>query len=231
MGFQTSGAAQEYFPVKAEMVLQVPDSVPLDHAALIEPISVAVHALSRFGRMNGLNLLVLGAGTIGNLVAQVAVASGAKRVMLTDISVYKLETARQCGLTHMVNPAQEDLSKAILKIFSSDKADLILECVGGQDIINQAIANARKGSTIIVVGVFGDKPRVDLGLVQDRELNLIGTLMYQRDDYARVIELVLNGKLHLDEMVTHRFAFKDYLEAYKTIESCRGKYIKVMLDL
>jgi L-iditol 2-dehydrogenase len=231
MGFQTSGAAQEYFPVKAEMVLKLPETVSLDHAALVEPISVAVHALSRYGNVAGLNVLVLGAGTIGNLVAQVAVASSAKRVMITDVSPYKLDKARQCGLEHVVNSAQEDLGQAILNTFGVDKADLILECVGVQETITQAVANARKGSSIIVVGVFGEKPQVDLGLLQDRELSLIGTLMYQKKDYERAIELVTNGKLHLDQMVTHRFPFEDYLHAYQAIESSGGKYMKVMIDL
>jgi L-iditol 2-dehydrogenase len=231
MGFQTNGAAQEYFPVRADMVLKLPDSVSLDHAALVEPIAVAVHALARFGSTAGLNILVLGAGTIGNLVAQVAAASGANRVMITDVSPYKLEKGRQCGLETVVNPAQEDLDQAILNTFGADKADLILECVGVQDTITQAIASARKGSTIIVVGVFGKKPLVDLGLVQDRELSLIGTLMYQKKDYERAIELVAHGKLHLDPMVTHRFAFEAYLEAYKAIESSEGRYMKVMIEL
>jgi L-iditol 2-dehydrogenase len=231
MGFQTDGAAQEYFPVRAEMVLKLPDSVSLDHAALVEPISVAVHALSRFGNVAGLNILVLGAGTIGNLVAQVAAASGAKRVMITDVSAYKLEKARQCGLEDAVNTALEDLGQAILNAFGADKADLILECVGVQDTITQAITVARKGSPIIVVGVFGQKPTVDLGLVQDRELSLVGTLMYDKKDYERAIELVSQGKLHLDKMVTHRFAFEDYMQAYEAIESSEGKTMKVMIDL
>jgi L-iditol 2-dehydrogenase len=231
MGFQTDGAAQEYFPIKVDKVLKVPKSLPLDHGALIEPISVAVHALSRFGNVKGLNVLVLGAGTIGNLVAQVATASDAKRVMVTDISEYKLDKAQQCGLLDVVNPTQEDLGQAIMKTFGSDKADLILECVGIQDTINQAVANARKGSTIIIVGVFGNKPILDLGLVQDRELSLVGTLMYQKKDYERALELVSQGRLHLDQIVTHRFAFKDYLHAYETIESSGGKYMKVMLDV
>ena len=231
MGFQTSGAAQEYFPIRAEMVLKLPEHVSLDHAALVEPISVAVHALSRYGRVAGLNVLVLGAGTIGNLVAQVAAASGANKVIITDVSPYKLENARQCGLEHAVNPEQENLEQAILNTFGPDKADLILECVGVQDTITQAIAVARKGSPIIVVGVFGQKPVVDLGLVQDRELSLLGTLMYQKRDYERAIELVSNGKLRLDQMVTHRFAFKDYLAAYQAIDSSAGKYMKVMIDL
>jgi L-iditol 2-dehydrogenase len=230
MGFQTNGAAQEYFPVKAEMVLKLPKNITLDQAAMIEPVSVAVHALSRAGNVAGLKVVVLGAGTIGNLVGQVAKASGAVGVMITDISEYKLEKARQVGLDLVVNTSQEELGAAILKNFGPDKADLILECVGVQPTITQAVSNARKGSTIVVVGVFGKKPEVDLGLVQDRELSLVGTLMYQKRDYVRAIELVGAGKLNFNPMVTHRFAFPDYLQAYQTIEESHGNYIKVMID-
>ena len=201
------------------------------YAALIEPIAVAAHALSRAGSVAGLNVLVLGAGTIGNLVAQVAVAWGAKRVMISDVSPYKLEKARQCNLEHGVNSAQEDLGQAILSTFGADKADLILECVGVQETITQAVTNARKGSPISVVGVFGEKPLVDLGLVQDRELSLIGTLMYQKKDYLRAIELVSKGKLHLDQMVTQSFPFEAYLQAYQAIETSGGEYMKVMIEL
>ena len=182
MGFQTDGAAQDYFPVKSEKVLKLPESISLDQAAMIEPVSVAVHALSRAGSVAGLNVVVLGAGTIGNLVGQVAKASGATAVMITDVSPYKLEKARQVGLDLGVNTAEVGMGSAVLNNFGPDKADLILECVGAQDTITQAIANARKGSTIVVVGVFGKKPEVDLGLVQDRELSLVGTLMYQKRD-------------------------------------------------
>ena len=115
-----------------------------------------------------------------------------------------------------------DLGQSILSAFGPDKADVILECVGVQPTISQAVANARKGSTIVVVGVFGKKPEVDLGLVQDRELTLVGTLMYQKKDYLRAIELVASGKLCLGEMVTQRFPFDNYLEAYEAIESQAG---------
>lgn len=231
MGFQTGGAAQEYFPVKAEMVLKLPETMTLDQAAMIEPVSVAVHALSRAGNLEGLNVVVLGAGTIGNLVGQVARALGARGVMITDVSEYKLEKARACGFEHAINSQHMDLGQAILNAFGPDKADIILECVGVQDTINQAVLNARKGSTIVVVGVFGNKPLVDLGLVQDRELSLVGTLMYQKKDYLRAIELVEAGKLCLDQMITHRFSFENYLDAYATIESSGGQYMKVMIDL
>jgi L-iditol 2-dehydrogenase len=231
MGFQTDGAAQEFFPVDADKVLKIPDDVSLDQAAMVEPVSVAVHALSRGGDVRGKKVLVLGAGTIGNLVAQVAKASGAEGIMITDISDYKLDKATECGIDFVVNPQKQDLTQAILRDLSPSRADLILECVGVQDTITQAIDNARKGTSIVVVGVFGKKPEVNLGLVQDRELSLVGTLMYQKCDYERAIELVAGGKLCLDEMITHHFPFSEYLSAYETIEQARGNIMKVMVTL
>jgi L-iditol 2-dehydrogenase len=231
MGFQTDGAAQEFFPVDADKVLRIPNDVSLDQAAMVEPVSVAVHALSRGGDVRGKKVLVLGAGTIGNLVAQVAKASGAEGVMITDISDYKLDKATECGIDFVVNPQKQDLAQAILRDFCPSRADLILECVGVQDTITQAIDNARKGTSIVVVGVFGKKPEVNLGLVQDRELCLVGTLMYQKCDYERAIELVSGGKLCLDEMITHHFPFSEYLSAYETIEQARGNIMKVMVTL
>lgn len=231
MGFQTGGAAQEYFALPADTVLKLPDAISLDQAAMIEPIAVTVHALARGGGAEGKRVIVLGAGTIGNLTAQVAKASGAKAVMITDVSEYKLKKARECGIDYTVNSAHENLGEAIARDFGPDKADLILECVGVEPTITDAVQYARKGSTIVIVGVFGKKPQVDLGLVQDRELTLTGTLMYQRPDYERAIQLVADGKMHLDVLITHRFAFDQYLDAYHAIEASNGEYLKVMIEL
>jgi L-iditol 2-dehydrogenase len=175
-------------------------------------------------------VLVLGAGTIGNLVGQVAKAQGATAVMITDISEYKRDKANQCGIDFVIDP-DGDLNQAVLEGFGPDRADLILECVGAQETITQAILNARKGSTVVVVGVFGKKPMVDLGLVQDRELNLIGTLMYQRRDYEKAIELVGSGKLMLDQLISCHYPFLQYPDAYVKIESAHGNIMKVMIDL
>jgi L-iditol 2-dehydrogenase len=231
MGFQTDGAAQEYFAVDADKVVVMPEGFTLDQAAFIEPISVGVHAVQKAGDIAGKGVLVLGAGTIGNLVAQAARAFGAKTVMLTDISPYKLEKARQCGFEHVINPELDDLAEKILEVFGTDKMDVIFECVGVQETITQAVENARKGSDIVIVGVFGDQPRVNLGLVQDRELTLIGTLMYQRGDYEKAVSLVAEGKIQLEPLITHRFDFGDYPEAYETIDESGGEYMKVMIEL
>ena len=155
MGFQVDGAAREYFAVDAQKVVVMPEGFTLDQAAFIEPISVGVHAVGKSGDVEGKGVLVLGAGTIGNLTAQTARAQGAQSVLITDINPYKLDKARECGFQHTINPKECDLSEEILRVFGPDKADVIFECVGVQDTITQAVENARKGSDIIVVGVFG----------------------------------------------------------------------------
>jgi L-iditol 2-dehydrogenase len=231
MGFHTNGAAQEYVAVKASNVLRLPNIITLDYAALIEPISVGVHAIARAGGVEGKKVVVIGAGTIGNLLAQVALASGARSLLITDIKDYKLDKARQSGLMHAVNSRKVGLGEAIAAVLGQDKADVIFECVGSQITINEAINYARKGSTIVVVGEFGTRPEVDMGLVQDRELTVTGTLNHLKKDFERAIELAASGILHLDGIVTHRFHFRKFEDAYHFIEQMDGEYMKVMIDL
>ena len=229
-GFQAPGCAQELWVTKAERIIPLPDSFTYEQGALIEPVSVAVHATSRAGDLNGRRVAVLGAGPIGNLVAQVAQASGA-RVLITDVSEYRLDVARKCGLEHISNPNQETLREASARVFGPDGFDVALECVGVEPTITAAIEGLEKGGTLVVVGVFGDKPRVDIGLVQDRELNIHGTLMYKREDYIRAVELVSTGQVQTAPLISRHFAMDDYLEAYRFIDQARDKTMKVFIDI
>lgn len=229
MGFQTTGAGSEFFSVDASKLLKLPRRMDLEHGAMIEPAAVAVHALGRAGEVRGKNILVLGAGPIGNLVAQVARGLGAARVMITDVSEFRLGKARECGIEPCVNVGSTDLAAAVASAFGEDKADLILECVGSPATIGQAVAVARKGTDIIVVGVFGDKPAVDMGTVQDRELRLIGTLMYREPDWKKAIELVESGRVKLAPLITDHYEFSDYRKAYQYIDAHRETAMKVMI--
>lgn len=232
MGFQTDGWAREYFKAHQSKVIKVPENMSYDVAAIVEPLAVACHALGKSGMdLAGKNILVLGAGTIGNLVAQAAKAQGAEKVIITDLSDFRLELARRCGIDLAVNGAEVDLAQIIEKEFGPDKADLILECVGVESTITQAVDNARKGSAIIVVGVFPEKVKVDLGLVQDRELRLIGTLMYKEEDYHQAIDLLSRNKINVDLLITDYFDFKDYKKAYEHVDKQGDKAIKVMIKL
>ena len=230
MGFQAPGAAQEYFAVPGESIVKLPPGASADEAAMIEPIAVAVHALKRGGGARGKKVLVLGGGPIGNLTAQVARATGAESVMLTDIDPFRRQKASECGVAPVVNPADTDLEHALDHHFGPDRADLILECVGVEATMSQAISVARKGSTIVVVGVFAGKPAVDFGLVQDRELDVVGSLMYQRPDFETAVRLLAEERLALKPLITHHYPFETYLDAYQHIVSGHDT-MKVMIDV
>jgi L-iditol 2-dehydrogenase len=236
MGFQADGAAQEYFSISADKVLKLPAGMSLEHGAMIEPTAVALHALNRArigteGELTGKMVVVLGAGPIGNLVAQSAKALGAKRVAISDLSDFRLKRAEACGIDRTVNPEKQNLDQEIERYMGCDRADLIMECVGSEATIGDAVRLARKGSTIVVVGVFGSTPTVDVGLVQDKELNLIGTLMYQKADYERAIKLISDGKIRLEQLITDQFGFEQYQEAYGHIDQAKDRAIKVMITL
>ena len=231
MGFQTTGAGSELFALDARLVLKLPSGTSFDHGAMVEPTAVGVHAITRGGGVTGKRVLILGAGPIGNLTSQVARGMGAEKVMITDVSDYRLGLAKDCGVDIAVNTGREDLAGRLRDGFGEEKADLILECVGVGATIAQAVAVARKGTDIVVVGVFGDRPQVDLGTVQDRELRLIGTLMYQEPDWKKAIELIGSGKVKLQPLVTNHFAFADYKKAYEYIDANREKAMKVMITV
>lgn len=229
IGCQAEGAAQEFLKVDSSLVVKLPPKMSFEEGAMVEPVAVAVHAVGRASRIKGQKVLVLGAGTIGNLTAQVAGAMGAAAVMITDLSNFRLRIARECRVEYTVNVARTDLLSQVIKHFGPGKADVIFECVGEEATINQAINVARKGSEIIVVGVFDDKPVTDVGLIQDRELRLIGSLMYKQEDYETAIKLISQKKINLRPLMSRTFSFEDYPKAYRFLEKSGDKVMKVFI--
>lgn len=231
MGFQTTGVASEYFAVDAEKVTPLPDEMSLEEGAMIEPLAVAVHAVRRAGDVAGKDICVLGAGPIGILVAQAAKGLGAGRVMVTDVSGLRLEKARECGADIVVNTRERDFGEAFVEFFGPDKADVIYDCAGNDITMGQAIKYARKGSTIILVAVFAKMASVDLAVLNDHELDLNTSMMYRSEDYEKAIELASSGKVRLLPLLSKRFPFREYLEAYKYIDENRESTMKVLIDV
>lgn len=229
-GFQAPGCAQELWVTSADKVVPLPDSFSFEQGAMVEPLAVGVHAVRRAGDLSGKNVVVLGAGPIGNLLAQVARAEAAK-VLITDISEYRLELAQKCGIHATSNAKLEKLSEAIRRIFGEDGFEVAFECVGVEKTIEDAIENIQKGGTIVVVGVFGEMPRINLGFVQDRELTIRGTLMYQAQDYQRAVELISSGKVILEPLISKIYPFEQYLEAYRFIDQQGDKTMKVFVNV
>lgn len=231
MGFQTTGMASGYFVTDASKVTLLPETMTYDEGAMIEPLAVAVHAVKQAGDVTGANIIVLGAGPIGNLVAQTARGLGAARVLITDISDWRLKKAKECGIDLGVNTAKEDLGRTIKMLFGPDKADIIFDCAGNNTSMGQAIQYARKGSTIILVAVFSDMASVDLAVVNDHELDIKSSMMYRHDDYEDAIRLSSEQKVLLPPLISQHFKFKEYLKAYEYIDAHRETTMKVIINV
>ena len=231
MGFQTTGTASEYFVVDASKVTLLPDDITYNEGAMIEPLSVAVHAAMRFPEISGAKVAILGCGPIGILLAQTCRALGASAVLITDISDYRLSLAKECGVDFAVNTRNTDFGEAMLNCLGPDKADVIYDCAGNNITMGQAIKYARKGSKIVLVAVYEGMASIDLAVLNDHELDLDTTMMYRHEDYLDAIGLVNQRKIHLKPLMSAHFSFRDYLSAYEYIDANRETTMKVLIDV
>ncbi len=231
MGFQTTGTGSEYFAVDSSKVTPIPEEMTYSEGAMIEPLAVTVHAAKRFPELKGAKVVVFGCGPIGILLIQSLKALGAAQILATDISDKRLELAKSLGADYTVNTAKEDYTEALLKAYGPDKADVAYECAGSDITMDQAIQNARKGSTIILVAVFGKRASVDLAKLNDSELDLNTSMMYRHEDYLDAIRFVREGKVQLKPLMTGRFPFTDFLKAYEYIDANRESTMKVIIDV
>ena len=230
-GFQTTGTASEYFAADASKVTPLPDDFTYTQGAMLEPLAVTVHAAKRFPDIKGAKAVVLGCGPIGILLIQSLKALGASEVFATDISDTRLKLAEQLGADYVVNTLKKDYLTELLAAFGPDKADVIYECAGSDVTMDQAIQNARKGSVIILVAVFGKRANVDLAKLNDSELDLNTSMMYRHEDFVDAIRFVEEGKVQLEPLKSREFAFEDFNDAYEYIDNNRETTMKVIINV
>ncbi|MFO7821435.1 MAG: alcohol dehydrogenase catalytic domain-containing protein [Lentisphaeria bacterium] len=230
-GFQAPGCAQDFFVVPEERIVPFAETLTYDQGALIEPAAVAAHSTGRAPDLKGKNVAVFGAGTIGNLVAQAARCRGAKKVLITDLSDFRLQKAEDAGVDVTCNVSRESFPDTVKEAFGDEGFDVAFEAVGVEASLDDAVQNIQKGGDIVVLGVFGDRPRVDMSVVGDRELSLIGTLMYQQADYKQAVDWIAAGDMITQPLVTKHFPFEQYEDAYRFIEEQSDKTLKVVIDL
>jgi 2-desacetyl-2-hydroxyethyl bacteriochlorophyllide A dehydrogenase len=229
-GFQAPGCAQDFFVTEAAKIVPLPASFSFEQGALVEPTAVGVHSVARAGRVAGANVAILGAGPIGNLVGQVARAMGAK-VLITDISPFRLDIACRCGLRSVSDAKSESLEEAAARVFGKKGFGTAFECAGAEAAVNSAIGAIQKGGTIVAVGVYGDRPRINMGFLQDRELTLTGTLMYQRKDFIKAVRLIQGKRVLTRPLETTHFPFEAYKSAYDFVDQEGERSMKVFVDL
>jgi L-iditol 2-dehydrogenase len=201
------GAFTNYVAIHEDFAFTLPDNLSDNAGALMEPLSVGIWSCRKAGVEAGDHVLVSGAGPIGLLAMQVALAQGATEVTITDVAPERLDMAQKTGATRTINVSEEPLADAGVEV------DALIECSGNPRALNDGIRCTRPAGTVVVVGMGpGEETSIPLALIQNKEIWLTGTFRYA-NTYPAAIELAATGKVDLDAIVTGYYGLEDTEEA------------------
>lgn len=231
IGVHMDGCNCEYFAIDPRYLHHVPQDMKDEMVALVEPLAVGVGSIKRSQMFKDGNVVVVGAGTIGNFVAQAAKGLGAGKVMVTDINQKKLDYAKECGIDYAVNTSACSLKDAIEDAFSDRKADVIVDCVAIPSVFADIIAAARPNSEIILTGNYKAPVNFEIPMVQRREISLIGHMMYVWEDFEDAIRLMNEEKITISKTVSQVFPFSQYQEALNFADEHPEDVMKIIIKM
>lgn len=221
------GAFATQVAVSQRRVVPVPPALSDGDAALVEPAAVTFHAVRRARVEPGCIAVVVGAGPIGLLTAQNARAAGAGRIIISEPSEARRATARELGFSDVVNP--DELQDRMAAMTDGVGADIVFECAGLPTLLQSSAELVRRGGTLALLGFPMSESTVSYADWQQRELTIIGSLAYNREDFVGVMRLVEQGTVSLAPLHTGTIeldALKDMLEE---LDSGRSRHTKVLV--
>jgi threonine dehydrogenase-like Zn-dependent dehydrogenase len=224
-GYPQGGMA-DYFTLAADRLYPVPDDLDDHAAALIEPLSTPVHAVRLAGDVAGRSVAVLGAGTIGLFTLAVLRARGAGKIISTDPNPSKRARATALGADVTIDARSPDVARQVREALGGS-ADIVFDCVAVQSSMDQAIAIADKGGTVVVVGVPATDVTVPLPIVQDHQIRIQGSATYLPEDYRDAVDLLRREAVRTADFVTATRPLDQVAEAFEIASS--GEQVKVLV--
>jgi threonine dehydrogenase-like Zn-dependent dehydrogenase len=198
--YRKHGAFAEYVSVPQHILYHIPDKVSFEHAAMVEPIAVALHSMSLSGIQMGDKAAVVGAGMIGNFILKLLKLLGVT-VIVVDLDEAKLQNAKNSGADYLLNARTENLEKKIKNICSGRGADFAFEAVGVNDTVKTAISVVLKGGTIVLVGNLSPNVEFPLQKVVTQELKVLGSCGIN-GEYEKVLHLLDKGLINVDDQIS-----------------------------
>lgn len=225
------GNLTRYYVHAADFCFKLPDHVSLEEGALLEPLSVGVHACKRANVSLGAVVLVLGAGPIGMVNLLAAKAFGASKVIITDVIESKLNKASELGADHtiLIKPTdkEDEIVDRIIRTLGCQPT-ISLECSGAESSVRIAIKATKAGGVAVLIGMGKPEMTIPLGDALIREVDIRGVFRYV-NDYATALEMVSSGKVNVKPLITHHYKMEDTLKAFHTSRTGEGNAIKVLI--
>lgn len=226
LGIDADGAMQTSWTVPAHTLVRLPDEMPLDVAALVEPVAVAVHDVGRAEVRPGERVLVVGGGPVGLLMALVAQIEGAD-VRLSEPDEARRELVAAAGVA-TIDPAATDVAASVTEWTEGKGADVAFEVSGAAAGVATAVAALKVRGRLTLVAVHTKSREVDLFRFFWRELTLVGARLYDRSDFERAVELVQSGQLDVAQLISRIEPMQGASGAFAALE--KGGVMKVLVD-
>lgn len=235
------GTLAKYYVNAADFCYKVPDSLTMEEAAMVEPVSVAVAIAKTADLRAHQTVLVLGCGPIGVLSQAVAKAWGAKTVIGVDVVESRLEVAKQFGADYTFSPPRmeaggdpmahaEKVANLLKEKFNlGEGPDVVLECSGAEPCVQLGIFAARRGATFVQAGMGKENIQFPITAVCVRGLIIKGSIRYLTGCYPAAIDLISSGRIEAKKLITNRFKFEEAEQAFELVKAGRQDVFKVMI--
>ena len=227
--YRRHGAFAEFVSVPSHIIYKLPDSFPFEHAAMIEAVSVAVHAVGRISFSSGDKSLVVGAGMIGLLLIQAIRSAGCREIIAVDMDDDRLNLAKKLGATQVINSQEEDALSFIFNQTGGQGVDKSFEVVGATPTVQLSIHAVRKGGSVVMVGNLAPEVELPLQSVVTREISLFGTCA-SAGEYPKCIELMANGSIQVDALISAKASLEEGPEWFERLYGREPGLMKVILE-
>ncbi len=227
IGIDSPGSLQELWNVPASTVIRLPDNLALREGALVEPVAVAVHDVRRSELSDGDTAVVIGGGPIGVLIASVARNTGAD-VVVIEPDAGRRGTIESLGF-RTLDPLATDQAAWVEEWTGGAGADVVFEVSGAAAAVRGMTALAKARGTIVVVAIHAQPREIDLQRVFWRELRLLGARVYQRRDFETAVDLLADGAIPTDTLITDVVPLEKTGDAFAALEA--GRALKVLVSV
>ncbi len=212
------------------ILYKLPDNVSFDAGAMVEPLAVGLHAVNRGHMRPGENVVIVGAGPIGDCTVQAAKACGAGQIIVLEPSARRRQFAQELGATAVIDPLAVDPAEAVRDLTRGKGADLAIECVGGEKTLQLALGSLRKDGRTVVVGIFEHPASADYFDIVFFEKTIIGSFAYL-DEYDAVLEMLSDGRLQPEPMVTGRIGLDEIVQGgFEELLTQKDRNVKILVS-
>jgi len=227
--FRRAGAFAEFVTVPERIVYKLPKELSFTEAAMLEAVSVALHAIAVSDLRGGETALVIGAGMIGLLILQAARAAGCSRILVTDVDSTRLRLAEESGADETILASGTEMVDRVLQLTNGRGVDVVLEAVGRDETVSAAVDAVRKGGTVTLVGNITPQVTLPLQKVVSRQIRLQGSCA-SSGEYPQAIELISNGKIQVSPLITAIAPLSDGAQWFNRLHAREPNLMKIVID-